>query len=209
MTYKRFEELPVWQEAIRLADQVHNLPESDVFKGRFSLRDQLERAALSVSNNFAEGFERGTTNELLASSTLLVDLPEKYAPCCAFSSNAPGLAISNPKSQIWNPLPKAVPASCALGLMRGKTPIFKVSAIWTQKSVKISAPRMPPAIFANPSYASLNLATHFTILTTLAALAESQLPINTYGGFPWLSAGILRMIAAWVGSGNCRWWELV
>jgi four helix bundle protein len=30
------------------------------------LRDQLERAALSVSNNIAEGFERGTTNELLA-----------------------------------------------------------------------------------------------------------------------------------------------
>jgi len=30
------------------------------------LRDQLERAALSVSNNITEGFERGTTNELLA-----------------------------------------------------------------------------------------------------------------------------------------------
>jgi four helix bundle protein len=30
------------------------------------LQDQLERAALSVSNNIAEGFERGTTNELLA-----------------------------------------------------------------------------------------------------------------------------------------------
>jgi four helix bundle protein len=30
-----------------------------------SLRDQLERAALSVSNNIAEGFERGTNQELL------------------------------------------------------------------------------------------------------------------------------------------------
>lgn len=30
------------------------------------LRDQLERAALSVSNNIAEGFERGSTNELLS-----------------------------------------------------------------------------------------------------------------------------------------------
>jgi four helix bundle protein len=29
------------------------------------LRDQLERAAVSISNNIAEGFERGTTQELL------------------------------------------------------------------------------------------------------------------------------------------------
>ncbi|MBM4082758.1 MAG: four helix bundle protein, partial [Planctomycetes bacterium] len=40
--------------------------ESPVFERRFSLRDQLERAALSVSNNIAEGFERGTTAELVA-----------------------------------------------------------------------------------------------------------------------------------------------
>jgi four helix bundle protein len=29
------------------------------------LKDQVERAAVSVSNNIAEGFERGTTQELL------------------------------------------------------------------------------------------------------------------------------------------------
>jgi four helix bundle protein len=65
MTYQRFEDLPVWQEAIRLAHQVYDLTENPGFKCSHSLRDQLERAALSVSNNIAEGFERGTTNELL------------------------------------------------------------------------------------------------------------------------------------------------
>ena len=66
MTYQRFEELPVWQEAIRLVDKVYDMTESKDWHGSRSLRDQLERAALSVSNNIAEGFERGTTNELLA-----------------------------------------------------------------------------------------------------------------------------------------------
>lgn len=66
MTYARFEELPVWQEAIRLAQGVYDMTEYRGFPGSRSLRDQIERAALSVSNNIAEGFERGSTNELLA-----------------------------------------------------------------------------------------------------------------------------------------------
>ena len=66
MTYSRFEELPVWQQAIKLVDKVYDLTESKAWPGSYSLKDQLERAALSVSNNIAEGFERGTTNELLA-----------------------------------------------------------------------------------------------------------------------------------------------
>ncbi len=65
MTYQRFEDLPVWQEAIRLAERVYGLTEDAAFQKQYSLRDQLERAAVSVSNNVAEGFERGTTQELL------------------------------------------------------------------------------------------------------------------------------------------------
>ncbi len=66
MTYSRFEDLPVWREAIHLAETVYDMTESKDWRASRSFRDQLERAALSVSNNIAEGFERGTTNELLA-----------------------------------------------------------------------------------------------------------------------------------------------
>jgi len=66
MTYARFEDIPAWQEAIHLAEGVYDLTESKGWPGSRSLQDQMERAALSVSNNIAEGFERGTTNELLA-----------------------------------------------------------------------------------------------------------------------------------------------
>ena len=65
MTYKRFEDLPVWKEAIKLAEKVYILTQEPPFERQRSFRDQLERAAVSVSNNIAEGFERGTTQELL------------------------------------------------------------------------------------------------------------------------------------------------
>jgi len=57
--------LPFWNSAIELAVQVYALTDRVQFRRRRSLRDQLERAAVSVSNNIAEGFERGTTQELL------------------------------------------------------------------------------------------------------------------------------------------------
>ncbi|HEY6046500.1 MAG TPA: four helix bundle protein [Pyrinomonadaceae bacterium] len=66
MGYKRFEDLPVWNEGIDLAVQVYALTSHPEFRTYRSLRVQLERAAVSGSNNIAEGFERGTNKELLA-----------------------------------------------------------------------------------------------------------------------------------------------
>ena len=64
--YTKFEELPVWQEAARLYNRVLDLLEEPGVPLTPGFRNQLDRAALSVSNNIAEGFERVTTNELLA-----------------------------------------------------------------------------------------------------------------------------------------------
>ena len=66
MQYRRFEDLPVWRDSAELARSMYEFTALDCFRPHAGLRDQLERAALSVSNNIAEGFERGTTNELLA-----------------------------------------------------------------------------------------------------------------------------------------------
>lgn len=63
--YQKFEELPVWQEAARLYNAVLDLFQKPNPPFTPSFRNQLDRAALSVSNNVAEGFERLSTAELL------------------------------------------------------------------------------------------------------------------------------------------------
>jgi four helix bundle protein len=67
MKYNRFEDLPVWQASIEFALRVFEFTSSaeTQFRGLGDTKSQLERAALSVSNNIAEGFERGTNAELI------------------------------------------------------------------------------------------------------------------------------------------------
>ena len=64
--YETFEQLPVWQEAARLYNRVLDLLEEPNLPLSSGFRNQLDRAALSISNNVAEGFERLTTSELIS-----------------------------------------------------------------------------------------------------------------------------------------------
>lgn len=67
MNYKSFEDLPVWQAAIEFALKIFEFTEKaeKQFRGLGDTKNQLERAAISISNNIAEGFERGTNVELI------------------------------------------------------------------------------------------------------------------------------------------------
>ncbi len=65
MKYERFEDLPVWKSGMELTEKVFHLTEDKAFNYKGDLRNQLQRAVLSICNNVAEGFERGTTQELL------------------------------------------------------------------------------------------------------------------------------------------------
>jgi four helix bundle protein len=58
--------LPVWQGAPEFSERVSSLTDDRAFRSPGDLSDQLRRAALSISNNIAEGFEQGTTDGLLA-----------------------------------------------------------------------------------------------------------------------------------------------
>lgn len=65
MKYSNFEELPVWQAAVEFALKLFEFTNKADFRGLGDTKNQLERACVSISNNIAEGFERGTTTELI------------------------------------------------------------------------------------------------------------------------------------------------
>jgi four helix bundle protein len=65
MMYERFEDLPVWKAAMDFAVRSFEMLEDRSVAGCGDVKDQLQRASLSISNNIAEGFERGSTSELL------------------------------------------------------------------------------------------------------------------------------------------------
>jgi four helix bundle protein len=65
VNYKRFEELPCWKRARELCEAISTLINKGEFRKDFSLRDQIWRAAGSTMDNIAEGFDDGSTRELI------------------------------------------------------------------------------------------------------------------------------------------------
>jgi four helix bundle protein len=56
---ERFEELIAWQRARTLTRAVYAATGQGAFARDFGLRDQIQRASVSIMANIAEGFERG------------------------------------------------------------------------------------------------------------------------------------------------------
>ena len=58
-----FRNLLVWQIAKDLAIKIYKLTREDELSKDFSLRDQMQRAAISIASNIAEGDELGTDKQ--------------------------------------------------------------------------------------------------------------------------------------------------
>ena len=64
MNFTRFEDLPVWQLAVTLYEQAHELAERSPQLGEV-FNTEFQRVALQISNQIAETFEHGTKSEVL------------------------------------------------------------------------------------------------------------------------------------------------
>jgi four helix bundle protein len=65
MKSKTFEELKVWQDSRAFVKSIYELTSSSNFTKDYGLKDQIQRAAVSIMNNIAEGFERNNNKEFI------------------------------------------------------------------------------------------------------------------------------------------------
>ena len=59
---KRFEDFEIWQTAREITRRIYALTRQKEFSRDFGLVGQIQRASVSIMNNFAEGYESQTKN---------------------------------------------------------------------------------------------------------------------------------------------------
>ena len=62
---KRFEDLEAWQLSRELTNQIYTITKRESICRDFSFVDQIRKAAISIMNNIAEGFERGSNKDFV------------------------------------------------------------------------------------------------------------------------------------------------
>ena len=70
MVISRFEDIESWQRARELTAGVYGLSMQRAFRKDFGLRDQVQRACVSIMANIAEGFGRNGATEFIRYLTI-------------------------------------------------------------------------------------------------------------------------------------------
>ncbi len=99
MKIERFEEIESWKEARALTNNVYTISLQSKFSKDYGLKDQMQRAAVSIMANIAEGFDAGSDKGFInflnfayrsaseVQSLFYVALDQKYVPETCFHQN--------------------------------------------------------------------------------------------------------------------------
>ncbi len=63
--FERFEDIEAWKEGCRLAKRIYEITKEEAFYKDWGLKDQIQRAAVSIPSNVSEGFERDSRQEFI------------------------------------------------------------------------------------------------------------------------------------------------
>jgi len=60
MKIENFTEIDSWIEARKLVNKIYEMTQKEKFKKDYGLKDQIQRAGVSIMSNIAEGFDSGS-----------------------------------------------------------------------------------------------------------------------------------------------------
>ena len=98
---ERFEDLIAWQKARELTKRIYAVTRQADFAKDFRLKDQIQRAAVSIMSNIAEGFERGGRAEF---HQFLSTAKVEFAEESLHPASAIFLAISTSSKIFFTPV---------------------------------------------------------------------------------------------------------
>lgn len=65
MRITKFEDLKIWQLALKITKEIYDISAKKEFAKDFTLKDQIRKAVISISSNIVEGFEKNNNNEFI------------------------------------------------------------------------------------------------------------------------------------------------
>ena len=89
---QRFEEIEAWKKGRELTRRIYQTTSQAGFSHDFTLKDQIKRAAISITSNIAEGFERGGNREFIQFLATA-----KGSPNCVVGNLKPATNHQNPE----------------------------------------------------------------------------------------------------------------
>lgn len=61
----KFEDIESWQKGRKLVKTIYSITREEPFQKDFRLKDQIQRASVSIISNIAEGFDSGTNKSFI------------------------------------------------------------------------------------------------------------------------------------------------
>jgi four helix bundle protein len=114
LLFKSFKDMPIWQEAMGIAEEIFNLTEKFPKKEDCGLTSQIRRAALSISANIAEAYGRNHSSDKInfyyfaRGSTTEVQNHIEYANRVGYIEKETLKRLDQRLSQLYNGLNKLI-----------------------------------------------------------------------------------------------------
>jgi len=65
MKIESFTEIESWKKARQLVKQIYKITSKNRFSKNYGLKDQIQRASVSIMSNIAEGFDSGSQKSFI------------------------------------------------------------------------------------------------------------------------------------------------